>query len=485
MDNDDDKIKKVTEALEPKAKTPAVKKPSLVRKKRLVGRKKRLVPTLLGTTVVADLQFTTDLRQDNKNAAAKQSTELTKADLETNIRLMVDRLCVWDAIGGVSPKDDDSSYVFLTSCVVPYYQKVHMKLLKELVNKVKGPSMSRKEKEERKKKKIEELKKRKKKARELELAEAKFDSRMNSGNGKTTSFFDKPRLQLSPMKVRRTASSLISQKQTDLSKKTFQMVSTASLSQLQSFNGADSQDQTGNSRASHSRSSHTSTANNGHIFTQRRVRKLGVAKQQQQQQPQAHHRYLHAHNQNPPKLNRTSSTSSVFSSSRHKSEVEVEATPMKLTSRNNKRKRDETPLRIDESPAKLLVSATPSKLQERQRRREVTLVSATPASKKQKKHSFVDNIHSDILSGDDNGKSQDDDSEAIPPTSPIFQTPVKQLGPSPIMMTETPIIANLSDDDEGEEEDDDDFLAKMPPSSPVLRVTRTKSSNVSRRLFDF
>ncbi|GME75475.1 unnamed protein product [Ambrosiozyma monospora] len=488
VDNDDDKTKKVSDDHDSKVKTPAVKKPSLVRKKRLVGRKKRLVPTLLGTTIVADLQFTTDLRQDNKNAVAKQTAELTKADLETNIRLMFDRLSVWDAIGGVSPKDDDSSYMFFTSCVIPYYQKVHMKLLKELVKKVKGPSMSRKEKEERKKKKLEELKKQKKKAKELELAEATFDSRLNSGHGKTTSFFDKPRLQLSPMKVRRTASSLISQKQIDLSKKTFQMVSTASLSQLQSFNGADSQDQGSNSRASHSRSSHASTVNNGPIFTQRRVRKLGVAKQQQQ--PQSHHRHHHAHIQNPPKLSRASSTSSVVSSSPHKPEVEVEATPMKSTSRNNnKRRRDESPLRIDESPAKLLVSATPSKMQERQRRREVTLVSATPASKKQKKQSFVDNIHSDILSDEDDhhGKTQEDDNEDIPPTSPIYQTPVKQLGPSPIMMNETPIIANLSDDDEGEEDDDedDDFIAKMPPSSPVLKVTRTKSSNVSRRLFDF
>ncbi|KAG7893186.1 hypothetical protein KL935_002556 [Ogataea polymorpha] len=111
-------------------------------KRPLVGRKKRLIPTLIGTAISVNAKFTTDLRNIQDNS----TNELTSNVLKTNINALMDKLCVHDAIMGLSLNEDDSTYRFLISSVVPFFQKSHPKLLRELINKAKGPSASRKSK---------------------------------------------------------------------------------------------------------------------------------------------------------------------------------------------------------------------------------------------------------------------------------------------------------------------------------------------------
>lgn len=93
---------------------------------KLVGRKKRLVPTFTGTVV------------SYSHTSPQKPQVLDTATAETYIKTMFDRLCVWDAISGVTAHGDHSSFSFLRTSVIPFYAKKHRRLLKELVKRSKG-----------------------------------------------------------------------------------------------------------------------------------------------------------------------------------------------------------------------------------------------------------------------------------------------------------------------------------------------------------
>lgn len=127
----------------------------------LVGKKKRLIPTLLGTVIPTGIQFDTDLRLEPEPKNAK---ELTVDGTKRLIGLLFDKLCVCDAIMGLDYKDLESSWGFLSNCIIPFYEKDHCKLLTKLAIKSRGPTFvlrrrSRKEKEERRKERAKERQK--------------------------------------------------------------------------------------------------------------------------------------------------------------------------------------------------------------------------------------------------------------------------------------------------------------------------------------
>lgn len=102
----------------------------------LVGHKKRLLPTFIGTVVPVNTHFSTDLRL--KNHVKKNESPLDSTKAELLIRNWFDRLCVWEAVLGISERSEDSSFSFLKTAVIPFYAKKHHKLLKELVTRSRG-----------------------------------------------------------------------------------------------------------------------------------------------------------------------------------------------------------------------------------------------------------------------------------------------------------------------------------------------------------
>ncbi|QPG74052.1 hypothetical protein FOA43_001372 [Brettanomyces nanus] len=201
------------------------KRPRLVRSgSALVGHKKRLLPTFIGTAIPVDTQFTTDFRR----IVSQQPIALDKESIIRLIRGLFDRLCVWDAILGVTEKSDDSSFVFLKTSVIPFYAKKHHRLLKELVKRSKGLSPSQHTKRHRSHHKHH--------SRQSQQSQQSQQSSRRSSQ--SLSDYSRPRIArrtsslagLPGLKFKRTSSSFVSQE--DLSKKTFEMVKTTSFSQL-------------------------------------------------------------------------------------------------------------------------------------------------------------------------------------------------------------------------------------------------------------
>ncbi|KAH3667238.1 hypothetical protein OGAPHI_002887 [Ogataea philodendri] len=231
------------------------KKPKPMKKQSLVGRKKRLVPTLVGTMVPLQTQFTTDLRQ---SSGFHPKSRLSASMVQMNINALVDQLCVADAISGHSHADDESTFKFLMNCVIPYFQKVHPNILKELVRKSRGPSVSRSSK------KMHDPK------NSLIERQAKSE--------KVTAALSDP-IDLSDFKIKRKPSSLGTCH--DLSRKTFEMVKSTSFSQTSSSisqPGSLSQSQSENQMAfsQNEKISNSGTA----IFSHRRRKKDAKADSQ-------------------------------------------------------------------------------------------------------------------------------------------------------------------------------------------------------------
>ncbi|GMF41886.1 unnamed protein product [[Candida] boidinii] len=131
-------------------------------KRKLVGRKKGLVPTILGT-VAAPITTTTTTSSSSEAAAASSTTtsndqeqnknvtgvgltieSITKQLLTDNINLFFDKLCLIDVLNSVSLNNPNSSYSFLIEFIYKNskYYKNHSKLIKSLVNKLRGPSLN-------------------------------------------------------------------------------------------------------------------------------------------------------------------------------------------------------------------------------------------------------------------------------------------------------------------------------------------------------
>lgn len=198
------------------------KRPPLLAKRyssNLVGKKKRLIPTLLGTVIPTSLEFDVDLRLDQEDGRKKL---LTIEGTEKLIKILFDKLCVYDAIMGLDYKDINSSWGFLSNCVIPFYEKNHRRLLKTLAIKSRGPAFSLKMKSRHEKRQRQEKRKEK-------LVKAKESTRQGSMERKPAS------IDLSKIKLKRSHSSFGSSK-ADLSRKTISMVkSTTDLGPIDDF----------------------------------------------------------------------------------------------------------------------------------------------------------------------------------------------------------------------------------------------------------
>lgn len=134
-------------------------------KRRLVGRKKGLVPTILGTvavpitqTATATLSSTTStastttlndqVQNKTVNGVGLTIGSITKQLLTDNINLFFDKLCLIDVLNSVSLNNPNSSYNFLIESIYknPKYYKNHSKLIKSLVDKLRGPSLNSRKK---------------------------------------------------------------------------------------------------------------------------------------------------------------------------------------------------------------------------------------------------------------------------------------------------------------------------------------------------
>lgn len=206
------------------------KRPRIIKKysNSLVGKKKRLIPTLLGTVIPAGIDFDTDLRSE---PTEKVNKNLTQERLKKMIEGLFEKLCVWDAIMGLAYKDINSSWGFLSNCLVPFYDKYSHKLISDLAIRSRGPAFILKLKSRREKKEREE----KRKKKEVEKSTKKVERKS------TTIDLSKLRLERSYSSFSSTTSKI------DLSRKTFDMVKSfnetqpLSLSQSLSFSQSQSQ----------------------------------------------------------------------------------------------------------------------------------------------------------------------------------------------------------------------------------------------------
>lgn len=199
---------------------------SLVRR-RLVGHKKRMLPTFIGMAIPVDTHFTTDLR----HISSTKPERLDSAAVEQLIRGWFDRLCVWDAILGVPETDDNSSFSFLKTSVLPFYSKKHHKLLKELVSRSRGVPLD--------KHRHHHSHHRHNSHKQPSDSSSQYESMPPLGSSKSMrEFSSRPSLRrassslagLKDLQPRKMASSYVSHE--DFSKKTFEMVRTTSFSQL-------------------------------------------------------------------------------------------------------------------------------------------------------------------------------------------------------------------------------------------------------------
>ncbi|CDK24532.1 unnamed protein product [Kuraishia capsulata CBS 1993] len=159
-------------------------------KKRLVSRKNRLIVSTLGGIVRPQAA---SLSEEKLNVVHAWTNESIKAMLFA----LLDRLCVWDALVGRGSTHDESAFKFMMSCVVPYVRKTHNKLVKDILLRIKGPSLNSVEKKASKKK------------TRKQVVPVTLDSSFNAGD------FERP------VMLKRTTSNLTSTK--ELAKKSFDM----------------------------------------------------------------------------------------------------------------------------------------------------------------------------------------------------------------------------------------------------------------------
>lgn len=185
------------------------KRPLLISKRYsnpLVGKKKRLIPTLLGTVIPTSMDFDVDFRVQDKQ---EKNTQYTVNGIEDLIKVLFDKLCVYDAIMGLDYKEIDSSWGFLSNCVIPFYETDHRPLLCNLAIKSRGPTFALKRKSQKERKKLREKRKERKEKEKQVQDNFKLER-------KTTN------IDLSRLKLQRSHSSFGNSK-ADLSRKTFSM----------------------------------------------------------------------------------------------------------------------------------------------------------------------------------------------------------------------------------------------------------------------
>lgn len=195
----------------------------------LIGRKrknrKRLIPTSLGTVIPASLNFDTDLRNNRlfEDVIKENNMELNPSNLTNLVNIYFEKLCVYDAINGYDYKNINSSWGFLSNCVMPFYETHHKKLLSELAVKSRGPAF------------LLELKSRKeRKAREQRRQlKQKEESLKVKPERKSTV------LDLSEIRLKRSHSSFSAPK-VDMSRKTFSMTVSNTFTESQSITRTNS-----------------------------------------------------------------------------------------------------------------------------------------------------------------------------------------------------------------------------------------------------
>lgn len=193
-----------------------------VKRKRnvLVGKKKRLMPTLLGTVIPTSSNFDFDFRnqeiQPLEERVINNKKIRTIESLNELINLFFDILTVQDALIGRNHKDPLSAYSFIVSCLIPYYEKEHLSVLKQLVGKVRGASYLAK----RKSKKDKERKIREKQERNLKRSKLKRNNGISLLESELK--LRKDPAESSDLKLKRTHSSFTST--IDWERKGFDMV---------------------------------------------------------------------------------------------------------------------------------------------------------------------------------------------------------------------------------------------------------------------
>ena len=187
------------------------KRPQMVKRysSSLVGRKrnrKRLIPTLLGTVMPASINFDVDLRDNTLDQGTGKVEELNSSNLINLINIYFEKLCVYDAVKGYDYKHINSSWGFLSNCVIPFYEKYHRKLLSDLAVKSRGPAFLLKLKAQKEKKDREQ----RRKMMQKEGSSCSKIERKSTG------------INLSEIRLNRSHSSFSAPK-VDMSRKTFSM----------------------------------------------------------------------------------------------------------------------------------------------------------------------------------------------------------------------------------------------------------------------
>lgn len=180
----------------------------------LVGKKKRLIPTLIGTVIPTTMDFDVDFRLNDK--LQNNEKVLSQNKVESLIDILFDKLCVYDAIMGLDYKDINSSWGFLSNCIIPFFGKDHKELINTLEIKSRGPSFKL----------------------ELKLNDDKLPrtgksrkSEKLKGSQKLKIARKASTIDLSKIKLKRSHSSFSNSK-ADLSRKTFDMTKPTSFTTL-------------------------------------------------------------------------------------------------------------------------------------------------------------------------------------------------------------------------------------------------------------
>lgn len=213
------KIVKADPSLGTDTPMPVAKKPVKRKRNVLVGKKKRLMPTLLGTVIPTAANFDFDFRHQETLPLEERLVNVravrTKESLIELVKSLFDILSVQDALVGKNHKDPSSAYSFIVTNLVPYYEKDHLSVLKELVGKVRGASYLAK----RKSKRDKERKRKEKEERNLKRS---VSQRSDISLLKNELNLSRHSSQAADLKLKRTHSSFTSNM--DWDRKGFDMV---------------------------------------------------------------------------------------------------------------------------------------------------------------------------------------------------------------------------------------------------------------------
>lgn len=170
-------------------------------------RRRRLIPTLLGTALPSMPDFDTDLRTPQTLTSERSYSSTAKL-----IAGLFDRLCIDDAVLGLDYRDERSSWSFLSGVVTPFYANTHGRLLRELAVNTRGPSIL--------------LKLKGRQRRHHKRQHPSSSSASSSSTTKVTTSMQssaRPPIDLSQLRLARSHSSVGTASAADLARKTFSM----------------------------------------------------------------------------------------------------------------------------------------------------------------------------------------------------------------------------------------------------------------------